>query len=89
MGEGRTTFPLMKLMAKRAQLIGTVLRSRPLEDKIAVTQGFGRQFLPHFADGSCRPVIDRRYPLARVGEAQEYLAANENFGKVVIDVPGQ
>jgi putative PIG3 family NAD(P)H quinone oxidoreductase len=89
MGEGRTTLPLMKLMAKRAQLIGTVLRSRPLEDKIAVTQGFGRQFLPHFADGSCHPVIDRRYPLARVGEAQEYLAANESFGKVVIDVPGR
>jgi putative PIG3 family NAD(P)H quinone oxidoreductase len=86
MGEGKATFPLMKLMGKRARMIGTVLRSRPLDDKIAVTHAFGRQFLPRFEDGSCRPIIDRRYPLDRTGEAQEYLAANDSFGKVVIDV---
>jgi NADPH:quinone reductase-like Zn-dependent oxidoreductase len=86
MGEARASFPFGKLMAKRARLIGTVLRSRPLEDKIAVTQAFGRQFLPRFEDGSCRPVVDRHYPLDRVGEAQDYLASNESFGKVVIDI---
>jgi len=73
-------------MAKRAQLIGTVLRSRPLEDKIAVTQGFGRQFLPHFADGSCRPVIDRRYPLAEIADAYRYVQTGQKAGIVVIDV---
>ena len=86
MGEGRASFPFGKLLAKRAQLIGTVLRSRPLEEKIAVTQRFGREVLPLFDDGVCRPVIDRRYPLDAIAAAQEYLAGNESFGKVLIDV---
>jgi NADPH:quinone reductase-like Zn-dependent oxidoreductase len=86
MGEAKAVFPFGKLMGKRARLVGTVLRTRPIEDKIAVTQAFGRQFLPRFDDGSCRPVIDRRFPLDKVGDAQAYLESNENFGKVVIDV---
>jgi putative PIG3 family NAD(P)H quinone oxidoreductase len=88
MGETRASFPFGKLMSKRAQLIGTVLRSRPLEDKIEAAQGFARQILPLFESGACRPVIDRRYPLDEVGAAQEYLAENESFGKVVIDIAG-
>lgn len=86
MGDGRASFPFGMLMAKRAQLIGTVLRSRPIEDKIAVAQRFSREIVPLFESGVCRPVIDRRYPLDRVGEAQEYLESNQSFGKVVIDI---
>jgi putative PIG3 family NAD(P)H quinone oxidoreductase len=86
MGDTRADFPFGKLMSKRAQLIGTVLRSRPLEDKIGVAQRFAREVLPLFESGACRPVIDRRYPLEQVGEAQAYLAGNESFGKVVIAI---
>ena len=86
MGDGQASFAFGKLLTKRARLIGTVLRSRPLEDKISVTQRFGREVLPLFESGACRPVIDRRYPLEAVGDAQEYLASNESFGKVLIDV---
>lgn len=86
MGDGQANFPFGKLMTKRARLIGTVLRSRPLEDKIAVTQRFGREVLPLFDSGTCRPVIDQRFPLDRIGEAQAYLAGNESFGKIVIEV---
>jgi putative PIG3 family NAD(P)H quinone oxidoreductase len=89
MGDGQASFPFGKLLTKRARLIGTVLRSRPLEDKVAITQRFGQEVLPLFESGVCHPVIDRRYALSAVGEAQEYLAGNESFGKVLIDVaPG-
>jgi len=86
MGQGMATFPLGKLLPKRAALIGTVLRSRPLEEKIAAAQGFAREVVPGFETGTYRPVIDRRYPLDEIGAAQEYLATNQSFGKVVIDI---
>ena len=87
MGGGRTELNLGALLPKRAHLVGTVLRSRPLEEKLAVTQRFGREVLPLLADGRLRPVIDRRFPLTDVAAAHEVMEANANVGKLVLDVP--
>jgi NADPH:quinone reductase len=75
-----------KLLPKRATVIGTVLRARPLEEKIVVTQRFGREVLPLFDSGVLRPVIDRHYPFNEVGAAHERMQRNANIGKIVIDV---
>lgn len=75
---------LSVLMAKRATVIGTVLRSRPLEEKIAVTQAFARQMLPLLRDGALRPVVDRTFPLAEAAAAHAYIEGNANVGKVVL-----
>lgn len=82
------TLPLGMLLPKRASLVGTVLRSRPVEEKIAVTQRFGREVVPLFDTGALRPVIDRRFPLAEVGDAHRHMEANANVGKIVLDVGG-
>ena len=55
--------------AQAGHLVGTVLRARPLEEKIAVTQRFAREVLPLFDAGAVRPVIDRRFPLDEIAEA--------------------
>jgi NADPH:quinone reductase-like Zn-dependent oxidoreductase len=73
-------------LQKRLQLTGTLLRPRPLEEKIAVTQRFRAEVLPRFTDGSLRPVIDSRYALADVAEAHRRMEANENVGKLLLDV---
>jgi NADPH:quinone reductase len=86
MGEGTAQVPLGKLLAKRAAIIGTVLRSRPLEEKIALTQQVRAELLPRFDDGSLRPVIDRRYRLDEIADSHRYLESNANTGKVLIDV---
>jgi len=80
------TFPLGALLPKRASIIGTVLRGRPLEEKIALTQRFEREVLPLLADGTMRPVIDSRYPLDDIAAAHERMASNANVGKIVLDV---
>ncbi len=72
------------LMMKRAALIGTVLRARPLEEKIALTQRFAREVLPLFDTGALRPVIDSRYPLAEAAEAHRRLESNATVGKVLL-----
>jgi putative PIG3 family NAD(P)H quinone oxidoreductase len=86
MGGGRTAVNVGMLLPKRASLIGTVLRARPLEEKIAVSRRFATEVLPLFESGRLAPVIDSRYPLDRIAEAHEHMAANANVGKVLIDV---
>jgi len=72
------------LMRKRGELIGTVLRPRPLEEKIRATRLFARDALPLLASGRVRPVVDAVLPLERVREAHERLEKNDSFGKLVL-----
>ena len=74
------------LMARRAALIGTTLRARPVEEKIAVTRQFAAEMLPHVATGAIRPVIDSRFSLEEAPFAHERMEANLNAGKIVLYV---
>lgn len=74
------------LLPKRASIVGTVLRSRPVEEKIAVTRRFVAEVLPLFERGLLRPVVDRRFPLAEVADAHRYMESNANVGKILLDV---
>jgi len=76
--------PLGLLLAKRARVIGTVLRSRSLAEKISLTQEFEQAVLPGFASGELVPVIDRVLPMADIASAHSYLESNASFGKVVM-----
>ena len=73
-------------MGKRAKLSGTVLRARPLEEKIAISQRFALEILPLFETGAIRPVIDRRYGFADIAQGHTYMESNANIGKIVIDI---
>jgi NADPH:quinone reductase-like Zn-dependent oxidoreductase len=73
-------------MRQRVQITGTVLRARPLEEKIAAVQQLARHVVPLLARGTLRPVVDRVLPLARAAEAHGYMASNDGFGKVVLEV---
>ena len=86
MGGPVTSFALGALLPKRASLIGTVLRSRPIEQKIKANQRFVAELLPRFGDGSLKPVIDSRYLLDDIAAAHTYMATNANVGKILIDI---
>ena len=86
MGGGQATFALGALLPKRAHLVGTVLRARPLEEKVAITRRFARQILPAFDHGPLHPVIDQRFPLAQIADAHRHVESNVTVGKVLIDV---
>ena len=83
---GAGSFNVGALLPKRASLIGTVLRARPLEEKIAVSQRFAAEMLPLFDSGAMKPVVDKRFTLEQIAEAHAYLESNANVGKVVISV---
>lgn len=74
------------ILAKRVRWIGTTLRARPLEEKVAVTQRFIAEMLPLFDDGRLRPIVDSRFAFADIARAHEYMASNANTGKILIDI---
>ncbi len=86
MGKQTVELPLGLLLPKRAAIIGTVLRARPLEEKAAVARRVTAELLPLFDDGTLTPVIDSRYPLERVAEAHSYMETNANVGKILLEV---
>lgn len=82
----KSEIDLTLVLRKRLRLIGSVLRSRTLHEKIAITAAFKEKVLPLFIAQQIHPVIDSVYPLAAAGPAHEHVAANKNFGKVVLQV---
>lgn len=76
--------PLALLLRQRATLIGTVLRARPLEEKIALAQRFSRALLPRFVDRALRPVVDAVMPMRDIVQAHRLMERNETFGKLVL-----
>ncbi|PLS81004.1 MAG: NAD(P)H-quinone oxidoreductase, partial [Chloroflexi bacterium] len=54
LGGATAEVDLSVIQRKRLQIIGTVLRSRPLEEKIVVTQAFAKQVVPLLARGAVR-----------------------------------
>ena len=84
MGGNRVDTSLSLLMPKRLRVQGTSLRTRSLEEKIALTCQFKRHVLPLIADCRIRPVVDRTFHLGKVSEAHEYMESNANFGKIIL-----
>ncbi len=83
---------LRKLMAKRATIVGTVLRARSTVEKARVTEDFQKRFLSAFVKGGQNqppaliPIIDRTYPLAEASEAHRRMESNNSFGKVLLEI---
>ena len=86
LGGPTASVDLGSIMGKRLRILGTVLRPRPLEEKIALSQRFQTLLLPLFGENRLKPVVDRVFPLEEAAGAHTYLEENRNFGKVVLKV---
>lgn len=75
-----------QLMGKRARLIGSVLRARPLDEKIEIVRRFRERFWPQVESGVIRPVIDRTFPVQDAQAAHDSMRGYENIGKIVLAV---
>ena len=82
----KTQTDLGTLLRKRLRVFGTVLRPRPIEEKIKLTKDFRARVLPRFASGELKPIVDRVFPLEEAAQGHRYMEANRNFGKIVLTV---
>ena len=84
LGGGTATIDLGMLLRKRLTVVGTTLRARPIEEKIAATRRFAEQVVPWLERGLVRPVVDRVFPFEEVRAAEARLESNLGFGKIVL-----
>ena len=77
---------LALMMVKRQRIIGSVLRSRPMEEKAEIIAEFNRRVLPKFADRTIVPLIEKVFPLEAVREAHAMMEEDRHFGKIVLQV---
>lgn len=86
MGGTKADVNLGLLVSRRLRIVGSVLRPRSLAEKTAITEAFRAEVLPLFTSGKLKPIVDKVYPIADAAAAHDYVAANQNFGKVVLTI---
>ena len=72
------------LLRNRLSIKGTVLRMRPIEEKITLAQSFQKEILPLFEQGKLNPTLDKVFDMSDVVQAHHYMESNENYGKIVL-----
>jgi putative PIG3 family NAD(P)H quinone oxidoreductase len=77
---------LALMMVKRQQIIGSVLRSRPVKDKADIIAEFTRTALPKFADRTIVPIIEKVFPLEQIVAAHRMMEEDTHFGKIVVKI---
>lgn len=82
----RVEADLGTILRKRLTIKGTTLRMRPLEEKIQAGQILEHNLAPLFAAGILKPIIHKTFPLAEASAAHALMEADENFGKIVLEV---
>jgi NADPH2:quinone reductase len=77
---------LGQLLRKRAAIVATALRPRPVEEKGAIMTAVRDAVWPLIADGRVHPLVDKTFPLDQVRAAHEYFDAGEHVGKILLVV---
>jgi NADPH:quinone reductase len=85
-GSPKAMVDFRRIMLKRLTHTGSVLRSRPVEDKAAIARAVEDKAMPLVAAGKAKPVIDSTYPLAQAHEAHRRMESSAHIGKIVLTV---
>ena len=85
----RADTDLGPILRKRLEVIGTVMRTRGLDERIPLVREFVSRMLPLFGPrlgqaAALRPVLERTYPMTQLADAHRVLEGNATFGKIVV-----
>lgn len=86
MSGAKAELNLALMMVKRQRIIGSVLRSRPVQEKGDIVANFIRTVMPKFSDRTIVPIIYKIYALEDVTEAHKTMERSKHFGKIVLTV---
>jgi NADPH:quinone reductase-like Zn-dependent oxidoreductase len=83
-GQREASIDVTRLLGKRAQITGSTLRSRFVDEKAEIVAAFLARFGADLEAGRIRPVIHSVMPLERWKEAHALMESSEHFGKIVL-----
>jgi NADPH:quinone reductase len=78
---------IQALHARRLTLFGVSNKLRNAEQRAAGVPAFVRDWMPLFAQGRIKPLIDRAFPFDGLPAARAHMEANAHVGKIVITMP--
>jgi putative PIG3 family NAD(P)H quinone oxidoreductase len=84
MGGRKAELDLGMLMTKRAAVIATLLRPRPIEGKAAIVASVEENVWPLVADGTVKPIVHTTIPLDDVRRAHQVVEESSHLGKVLL-----
>ena len=85
-GVTESTIDLDAIHARRLQVYGVSNKFATPELRATTVRGFVRDFLPAFAEGRAKPLIDRTYALDDLPAAQKHMESNAALGKIAVRV---
>lgn len=80
----QATADLSAILRKRLEVIGTVMRTRALGERVELIRLFQDQVLPGFAEGRLRPVVGVVHSMADIAVAHQEMEQDKTFGKTVL-----
>ena len=83
-GGARAELDLGQLLQKRAAIIATALRPRPMEEKTVIMNAVRDAVWPMLTDGRIRPLVAKSFPLDQVAAAHTYFDSGDHVGKVLL-----
>lgn len=84
-GGGDVSVELEQILYRHLQIMGTVMKSRPQEEKHAMVRRFREHWLDRFSGGSSiEPVVDTTFELARAADAHRRMESSANVGKIIL-----
>lgn len=75
---------LNRLLTKRAAVLATSLRGRPVGEKAAIVDSVLEHVWPLIEQGTIKPVIDQRLPITKIAQAHDRMEASEHIGKIIL-----
>jgi NADPH:quinone reductase-like Zn-dependent oxidoreductase len=74
------------LHSKRLKLFGVSNKMRNSAQRAVTVNGFKKDFLPLFASGKLKPLIDRVYDFGELPDAIARMKADAHVGKIVVRI---
>lgn len=86
LGGGSGELPIGQLMAKRARVIGSTLRARPVENKASLLEATRYLVWPQLASGAIQLPIHARLPPEQAADAHTILREGGHIGMVLLEL---
>jgi putative PIG3 family NAD(P)H quinone oxidoreductase len=77
---------LADLMRKRLRIIGSVLRSRTVQEKGLAIRGFLARFGADLTSGAIKPVVDSVYSINQIEDAHSRMKQSAHVGKLIVEL---
>jgi NADPH2:quinone reductase len=76
----------LPLMLKRLTLTGSTLRPRSVAEKAGIARALEERVWPLLAQGRCKPVMFKTFPLAEAAAAHRLMESSAHIGKIVLTI---